>query len=128
MTENQLAKIAVDILYKIHSALGPGLLESVYESAFAHELDLLNIPYTRQQGIEAAYKGVNPGIGFRADIIMEGKLIIEFKSVESLQRVHHEILITYLKLSNIKLGILVNFNVPLIKDGIFRKINGYLHE
>ncbi|RYG27800.1 MAG: GxxExxY protein [Chitinophagaceae bacterium] len=126
MTENQLAKIAVDICYKIHSALGPGLLESVYESAFAHELDKLNIPYKRQQGFDVVYNGINMGMGFRTDVIVDLRLILEFKSVECLQKVHHKILLTYLKLSGITLGLLINFNVPLMKDGIFRKINGQL--
>ena len=126
MTENELATIAVDICYKIHSRLGPGLLESVYEAAFAYELDQLGIPYRRQYGIEVVYENVIIDIGFRVDILMADKLIIEFKSVEHLEKVHHKIVLTYLKLSFIKLGLLVNFNVSLIKDGIFRKINGYL--
>ncbi|MGN6291733.1 MAG: GxxExxY protein [Chitinophagaceae bacterium] len=128
MTENELATIAVDICYKIHYALGPGLLESVYEAAFAYELDQLGIPYKRQHGIEVVYEDVIIDIGFRVDILIENKLIIEFKSVEHLEKVHHKIVLTYLKLSHIKLGLLVNFNVPLIKEGIFRKINGYLEE
>lgn len=126
MTENELATIAVDICYKIHRTLGPGLLESVYEAAFAYELDQLDIPYRRQYGIEVVYEDVVIDIGFRVDILMADKLIIEFKSVEHLEKVHHKIVLTYLKLSFIKLGLLVNFNVSLIKDGIFRKINGYL--
>lgn len=126
MTENELATIAVDICYKIHRTLGPGLLESVYEAAFAYELDQLDIPYRRQYGIEVVYEDVVIDIGFRVDILIADKLIIEFKSVEHLKKVHHKIVLTYLKLSFIKLGLLVNFNVSLIKDGIFRKINGYL--
>lgn len=126
MTENEIAKIAIDIFYKIHRKLGPGLLESVYESAFAYELDKLKIPYQRQVGIQAVYEAVVLDVAFRADIVIDNKVIIEFKSVEHLDRVHHKIFLTYLKLSGFKLGLLVNFNVPLIKDGIFRKINGYL--
>jgi len=128
MTENELATIAVDLCYKIHYALGPGLLESVYEAAFAYELDQLDIPYKRQHGLEVFYEDVIIDIGFRVDILMDDKLIIEFKSVEHLEKVHHKIILTYLKLSHIRLGLLINFNVPLIKDGIFRKINGYLEE
>ncbi len=126
MTENELAAIAVDICYKIHTTLGPGLLESVYEAAFAYELDKRKIPYTRQQGIIANYEDAVLDIGFRSDIIMEGKLVIEIKSVERLERVHHKTVLTYLKLTGIKLAILVNFNVHLIKEGIHRKINGQL--
>jgi len=126
MTENECATIAVDICYKIHSTLGPGLLESVYEAAFAYELEKRNIPYTRQQGIVANYDNVVLDVGFRADIIMENKLIVEIKSIERLEKVHHKIVLTYLKLTGIKLAILVNFNVNFIKEGIHRKIYGQL--
>lgn len=126
MTENELATIAVDICYKIHTTLGPGLLESVYEAAFAYELDKRGIAYTRQQGIIAKYEDAVLDVGFRADIIMDNKLIIEIKSVEHLEKSHHKTTLTYLKLSGIKLAILVNFNVNLIKEGIHRKIYGQL--
>ena len=126
MTENELATIAVDICYKIHTTLGPGLLESVYEAAFAYELDKRGVPYTRQQGIIANYEEAILDVGFRADIIMENKLIVEIKSVEHLEKSHHKTVLTYLKLSGIKLAILVNFNVNLIKEGIHRKIYGQL--
>ncbi len=126
MTENELATIAVDIWYKIHTKLGPGLLESVYEAAFAYELGKRDIPYTRQQGIVANYEEAILDVGFRADIIMDNKLVIEIKSVEHLEKVHHKTVLTYLKLSGMKLAILVNFNVNLIKEGIHRKIYGQL--
>lgn len=126
MTENELATIAVDICYKIHTMLGPGLLESVYEAAFAYELTKRGIAYTRQQGIVAKYEDTVLDVGFRADIIMENKLIVEIKSVERLEKTHHKVVLTYLKLSGIKLAILVNFNVNLIKEGIHRKIQGEL--
>ena len=126
MRENELATIAVDICYVIHKTLGPGLLESVYEAAFAFELTQRGIAFTRQQGIEAIYKGESLNIGFRADIIMENKLIVEIKAVENIDKVHHKTILTYLKLTGIKLGILVNFNVELIKQGMHRKISGQL--
>ncbi len=126
MTENELATIAVNISYQIHSTLGPGLLESVYEAAFAYELKKRNIPFTRQQGIVAVYAGEVLDVGFRADIIMDNKLIIELKSVEHIERVHHKTVLTYMKLSGIKLALLINFNVDLIKEGIHRKIMGEL--
>ncbi|HNR18144.1 MAG TPA: GxxExxY protein [Chitinophagaceae bacterium] len=126
MTENELATIAVDIAFKIHTALGPGLLESVYESAFACELEKRGIKYTRQQDIPASYEDVVLDVGFRADIIMENKLLIELKSIEHIDKVHHKVVLTYLKLSGLKLGLLINFGVNLIKDGIHRKINGQL--
>ena len=126
MTENEIATIAVDICFKIHTTLGPGLLESVYEAAFTYELDKRGIAYTRQQGIIAKYEEAVLDVGFRADIIMENKLIVEIKSVEHIEKVHHKTVLTYLKVTGIKLAILVNFNVNLIKEGIHRKIMGEL--
>lgn len=126
MTENELATIAVDICYKIHTTLGPGLLESVYEAAFAFDLEKRGIAFTRQQGIRAKYDEAILDVGFRADIIIENKFIVEIKSVESLDKVHHKQVLTYLKLTGIKLGLLVNFNVNLIKEGMHRKIQGQL--
>jgi GxxExxY protein len=127
MTENELATIAVDICYKIHTNLGPGLLESVYEAAFAYELAKREIPYLRQADIPVYYEGVLLDVGFRADIIMAGKLLIELKSIEQIEKVHHKTVLTYLRLTEIKLAILVNFNVNLIKEGIHRKINGEIN-
>ncbi len=128
MTENQLAKIAVDIAYKIHTTLGPGLLESVYEAAFAYELTKRGIPFTRQEGIPVYYEDVKLDIGFRADIIMEDKLLIELKSVKDIEKVHHKTVLTYMSLTGINLALLINFNVALIKDGIYRKILGNIEE
>ena len=126
MTENELATIAVDISFKIHKTLGPGLLESVYEAAFAYELTKRGVAFTRQQGIVAYYEEEILDVGFRADIIMENKLIVELKSVERLEKVHHKTVLTYLRLAKMKLGLLINFNVELIKEGIHRKILGQL--
>lgn len=128
MTENELSKIAVDICYKIHTTLGPGLLESVYEAAFAYELEKRGIPFTRQQGIIARYEDVVLDVGFRADIIIGNNLIIELKSVEHVEKVHHKTVLTYMKLTGIKLALLINFNVDLIKEGIYRKILGKLDD
>ena len=126
MTENELATIAVDISYKIHKTLGPGLLESVYEAAFAYELSKRNVEFTRQEEIVVHYDDTILDVGFRGDIILEDKLLIEIKSLEQLEKVHHKIILTYLKVSGIKLGLLINFKVNLIKEGIHRKINGQL--
>lgn len=123
MTENELATIVVDLCIKIHKTLGPGLLESVYESALCYELSKLNIPFERQKAISVLYEDTVLDVGFRADVIVEDKLIIELKSIDSFTNVHHKILITYLKLSGKKLGLLINFNVNLLKDGICRKVN-----
>lgn len=126
MTENELATIAVDIAFRVHTALGPGLLESVYESAFAYELDKKGIAYTRQEEIPAKYEDIKLDVGFRADIIIENKLLIELKSIEAIEKVHHKTVLTYLRLADLKLGLLINFGTNLIKDGIHRKINGQL--
>lgn len=128
MTENELASIAVDICYNIHKELGPGLLESVYEAAFAFELVKRGIPFTRQQGIAVFYNNeIMAEIGFRADIIMDNKLLVEIKSVEGLDKRVHKTVMTYMKFAGVKLAILVNFNVDLIKDGIYRKIKGNIN-
>ncbi len=124
MTENELSKIIVDLCVKIHKALGPGLLESVYEAALIYELEKLGIPFENQVDIPAVYEEVKLDVGFRADLIVEKKLIVELKSVDNLAPVHKKQLLTYLKLSGLKLGLLVNFNVDLIKEGITRIANG----
>jgi GxxExxY protein len=123
MTENELAKIVIGLCLKIHRALGPGLLESVYEEVLCFELAKLDIKFARQQGIDVWYDDIKMDLGFRADLIIEDKLIIELKSVELVSPVHPKILLTYLRLSNKKLGLLINFNVELIKDGIKRIAN-----
>jgi GxxExxY protein len=123
MTENEIAKILVDLFIRIHKKLGPGLLESVYEEVICYELKKLSINFTRQQGIKVFYDEIAMDIGFRADIIVENKVIVEIKSVENIAPVHPKVLLTYLRLTNIKLGLLVNFNVELIKDGIKRIAN-----
>jgi GxxExxY protein len=123
MSENEIAKIAVNICFNIHKDYGPGLFESVYEEVFAFEWNETKIPYTRQQGIKVIHKGVDMGIGFIPDIVLNNKVILEFKSVEALAQVHYKQLLTYLRLTDIKLGLLINFNVPLIKDGIHRIVN-----
>ncbi|MEO8512122.1 MAG: GxxExxY protein [Ignavibacteria bacterium] len=123
MTENELSKIIVDCCFKVHKNLGPGLLESVYEEVLCFELIRNNLNFERQKPIGIMYENVQLNIGFIADIIVEEKVIIEIKSAESLKAVHHKQLLTYLKLTNIKLGLLINFNTNLIKDGIKRVVN-----
>lgn len=123
MTENELAKIVVGICLKIHRILGPGLLESVYEEALCYELAKAGLPFKRQQGISFMYEEVKMDLGFRSDVIVEDKLMTELKSVETVAPVHYKILLTYLRLTNIKPGLMINFNVDLIKDGIKRVVN-----
>lgn len=123
MTENELAKIVVELCLKIHRSLGPGLLESVYEEVLCYELAKMKLNFKRQQAIAVVYEEIKMDLGFRADIIIEDKIIVELKSVEIVAPVHYKILLTYLRLTNKKLGLLVNFNVELIKDGIKRIVN-----
>jgi len=123
MTENELAKIAIDVCFKIHNKYGPGLFESVYEEIFVYEWSKLSMALTRQKGIKVIHDGIDMGIGFIPDLILDNKIILELKSVESLADVHYKQLLTYLRLTNLKLGLLINFNVPLIKDGIHRIVN-----
>ncbi len=123
MTENEIATQIVDAAYKIHTTLGPGLLESVYEAVMAEELARRGLRVVRQQAIPVVYENVHLEVGFRADLIVEGKVIIEIKSVEALAPVHRKQLLTYLRLADKRLGILINFDVELIKDGMARVVN-----
>jgi GxxExxY protein len=123
MNENEISAFLVNIFLKIHRQLGPGLLESVYEEVICYELQRAGIAFKRQMGMMVNYDGIKMDLGFRADVIVEDKVIIEIKSVEILAPVHHKQLLTYLRLTNMKLGLLVNFNVELIKNGITRIVN-----
>ena len=123
MTENAIAKEIVDAAFRIHSTLGPGLLESVYDSVLAYELGRRGLRTLRQQAIPVVYENVRIDTGFRADLIVEDKVIVEVKSVELLAPVHKKQLLTYLRLADKRLGLLINFQVALIKDGITRIVN-----
>ena len=123
MTENEAATHIVDAAYKIHSAYGPGLLESVYEAIMAHELSKRSLRITRQQPIPLVHEDVQMGVGFRADLIVESLVVVEIKSIEAIGPVHKKQLLTYLRLANKRLGLLINFNVELIKNGISRVVN-----
>ena len=124
MTENEIAKIVVDAAYRVHTELGPGLFETVYEVSLSHELTKRNLHVVRQQPIPIVYDSIRFDEGFRADVIVEGKLILEIKSVASVTPVFKKQLLTYLRLTNIRLGLLINFGEELIKDGISRVVNG----
>lgn len=126
MNENEIATLIVDAAYKIHTTLGPGLLESVYETVLAYELEKRNLQVVRQKPLPVIYESITFDEGYRADLIVEDRVIIELKSIETLAAVHRKQLLTYLKLSGNKLGLLINFGAPLIKDGIERIINGQL--
>lgn len=123
MTEDEIGKIVVNSAFQVHKALGPGLLESTYESCLRHELNLNNLKVEFQKGLPVIYKGLKMDIGYRLDLLVEDKVIVEIKSVERLNEIHMAQLLSYLKLSNLKLGFLINFNVKLIKDGIKRVAN-----
>ena len=124
MTENEIAKAVVDAVYQVHTKLGPGLLESVYEIVLAHELNRKGLHVERQKPVTIEYDGLKFDEGFRADMIVNGKVIIELKSIETVLPVHKKQLLTYLRLTNLKLGLLINFGSVLIKDGISRVVNG----
>jgi len=126
MTENEISREIVDASYKIHTSLGPGLLESVYEAVLVYELEKRNLKVERQKTLPLVYESVILDEGFRADIIVEDKVIVELKSVENISPVHKKQLLTYLKISGKKLGLLINFGSALIKDGIERVIAGQL--
>ncbi len=123
MTENELSKIIVNVAYQIHVNLGPGLLESVYEEIMYFELTNQGLRVERQKAIPVFWNGIKMEIGFRADLIVENKVIVELKSVETLAPVHSKQVLTYLKLTGLKLGLLINFNENLIKDAITRIVN-----
>ena len=124
MTENEIAKIIVDAAYHLHKKLGPGLLESVYEVVLAHALKKRELKVKRQVPVAIVFEGIKFDEGFRADLIVEDKVIVELKSVEKVSRVHKKQLLTYLRLTDKRLGLLINFGAELIRDGISRVVNG----
>jgi GxxExxY protein len=123
MTENQIAAAVVDAAFKIHTTLGPGLLESVYESTLEYELRKRGLRVAQQVALPVYYEEVKLNIGFRIDLLVNEKVIIEIKSVEALAPIHRKQLETYLRLMDLRLGLLINFNVELIKHGIQRVVN-----
>jgi GxxExxY protein len=124
LKENEITQEIVDSAYRVHSTLGPGLFESVYEAALAFELERKHLRIVRQQPISVIYESVCIHNGFIADLIVEDAVIVEIKAVEALAPVHRKQLLTYLRLANKRVGLLINFNVFLIKDGIARVVNG----
>ena len=126
MNENELAKIVFELGLKVHKNLVPGLLESSYEECLYYEINKLGIKVEKQKALPLIYEEVKLDIGYRIDLIVENKLIIEIKSVEALLDIHMAQILTYIKLSNCKLGLLINFNSVLFKNGVKRVINGQL--
>ena len=123
MHENDIAKIVVDVAYQLHTHLGPGMLESAYEAVMLYELRKHGLHVESQVPVPVQWDTVKLEIGFRADLVVEDKLIIELKSVENIAPVHKKQLLTYLRLTNCRLGLLINFGAELIKNGISRVVN-----
>ena len=125
MDENYLARESVDICFRIHKEFGPGLFESVYEELFCYELNKRGLSFDRQKGISLVYDDVFMGIAFIPDVVEGKKLIVELKSVEKLADVHYKQVLTYLRIADLRLGLLINFNENLIKNGIHRIANSF---
>jgi len=120
MTYNELTHQIIGAAIEVHRLLGPGLLESAYEECLAHELTLRNIKYRRQVPVPVVYKGIKLECGYRMDIVVEERVVLELKSIESIAPVHEATVLTYLRLSDNRLGLLINFNVSILKDGVRR--------
>jgi GxxExxY protein len=122
MHSNGLTGQVIGAAIEVHSVLGPGLLESAYEECLCHELGLRGIPFARQKALPVLYKGVQLDCGYRLDVVVADDLVLELKACEKLEPIHHAQLLTYLKLADIKVGLLINFNVPVLKNGVKRLI------
>jgi len=124
MHENEISDIIIGTCIDIHRELGPGLFESVYEKVLVYELNKKGLKVESQKDIDLVWDGSKMGVGFRADIVVEEKVIVELKAIQAIDPVHKKQLITYLKISGLKLGLLINFNKEFLKDGIIRIVNG----
>ena len=123
MDLNQLSSRIIGAAIEVHKTLGPGLLESTYEECLCHELVLKGLKYDRQVNLPVHYKDKKLDCGYRVDVIVERSVILELKAVDAILPIHKAQLLTYLKLSNIQLGLLLNFNIPLMRDGVHRIVN-----
>ena len=123
MDINKLSSKIIGAAIEVHKALGPGLLESAYERCLCHELSLRILSYKSQEPLAVHYKGIKLDCGYRLDIVVEGKIILELKACEKVEPIHKAQLLTYLKLSGLHLGLVLNFNVPVMRDGIVRIVN-----
>ena len=122
MIDEQAAHQVIGAAIDVHRSLGPGLLESAYEKCLCHELSLRGLNFHRQQPVPVVYKDVKLACGFRIDILVEGNVVVELKSIEAFAPIHEAIVLTYLRMSGVRLGLLINFNVRVLKDGIRRFI------
>jgi GxxExxY protein len=123
--ENQITEAIIGAAIAVHRTLGPGLLESAYEECLCYELNLRNLPFQRQVPLPVRYKSVLLDCGYRIDLVVNGLVIVELKTVEKLLPIHEAQLLTYLKLFNSRVGLLINFQVPVVKDGIRRIVNNF---
>lgn len=121
--EDRLSSLVIGAAIEVHRHLGPGLLESAYEECLCHELTNAGLQHERQRALPVTYKGVRLDCGYKMDVVVEDLVLLELKAVESLQPIHEAQILTYLRLSRLKLGLLMNFNVPLLRNGIKRLVN-----
>ena len=121
--EDRLSKDIIGAAIEVHRHLGPGMLESAYEKCLCKELEIRNIEFEKQKPLAVVYKGITLDCGYKLDVVVEGKVILELKFVNKFESIHDAQLLTYLKIADLKLGILINFNVPVLKDGIKRIVN-----
>lgn len=126
MTENEIANRVIGMAIEVHKALGPGLLESAYKDCLAYKIRMADIVIEKEKPMPLIFEDVKLECGYRIDLLVDRKLVIEIKSVDALNDIHLAQTLTYLKLGNYKLGLLINFNVVLVRDGIRRVINGTL--
>jgi len=126
MTEDEIAKAVIGLSIEVHKALGPGLLENAYKESLFYKIKQAGLKVEKEKPMPLIFEEVKLDCGYRLDLLVADKLVIELKSVDSLSDVHFAQILTYLKLGNYKLGLLINFNVALVKDGIKRVINGTL--
>jgi GxxExxY protein len=125
---NKITSVIIDVAIQIHRTLGPGLLESVYQSIMAHELRKRGLLVSLEVPIPVLWDGLKQDVGFRADLIVEGGVVVEIKSLDAVHPVHRKILLTYLRVSNRRVGLLINFGEELLKNGIFRVVNQFREE
>jgi GxxExxY protein len=125
LAANEITERIIGACIEIHRQLGPGLLESAYEECLCHELALLGLKFERQKPLPVSYKGVKLDCGYRLDLVVEGQVIVELKTVDEIQPIHEAQLLTYLKLSGVSVGLLINFNVPVLKHGVKRIVNNF---
>lgn len=128
MNDNQIARETVDAAVQVHKRLGPGLLESVYKSVMAHELTKRGLSVIRERAVPVVYDSIRLDVGFRVDLLVNLRLVVELKSVEAIAPVHIMQVVTYLRLMDLRLGLLLNFGAPLMKDGIRRIVNNFVEE